>query len=91
MFEDQPDRQRSFGRAFSDAAMLPDSDREDCGMAVARHVSEHLPEHLRPTEFVILSASAHRACITVADLNRAGYNAHRISYISLLPELSSLR
>ena len=66
---------------------LPDSDAEDCGMVVVRHILEHRPEHLLPTRFVVHSANQHRARIMVSDLQRADYNAELRSFINLLPEL----
>ena len=66
---------------------LPDSDREDCGMVVVRHIIEHRPEHLLPARFVVHSANQHRARIMTDDLRRAGYDAELISFINLLPQL----
>lgn len=62
---------------------LPDSDSEDCGMVVVRHIIEHEPQQLKATEFIIHSANAHRGRIMAVDLTRAGYNAVWKPYTSL--------
>jgi len=66
---------------------LPDSDGEDCGMVVVRHILEYRPDHLVSTQFIVHSANQHRARIMADDLRRAGYDAELRSYINLLPEL----
>lgn len=51
-----------------------DSRREDCGMAVVRHVSENQPEHLRSTRFIIHSHNDDAAPLMVEALQSAGYD-----------------
>lgn len=51
-----------------------DSRREDCGMAVVRHVAEHQPEHLRSARFIIHSHNDDAAPLMAEILNEAGYD-----------------
>lgn len=58
--------------------------REDCGYEIVRHIQEHKPENLKPTEFVVHSSNPVGAKRMIDDLGRAGYNATHVPFTELL-------
>lgn len=71
------------------ACLLPNSSKEDCGMAVVEHILEHRPEHLCSTRFVVHSTNTYRGRAMAEDLRRAGYQAEWKPFTVLLHELKS--